>query len=84
MSEYMTRREAATKERGMSDLDQDIEWEAQRRFFAAVREMDAVLPIINGFSSLVSIDVAAWDAFKSDELPTREEWDRKIAAARNP
>lgn len=83
MSEPMTRREAEAQE-GISDLQQDIEFEAMRRFFGALREMDAVLPIINGFSSLVSIDVAAWDAFKSDELPTREEWDRKIAAARNP
>lgn len=83
MSEPMTRREAEAQE-GISDLQQDIEFEAMRRFFGALRELDMVLPIANGFSSVISIDIAAWDAFKADEFPTREEWERKVRAARNP
>lgn len=75
--------EALTSHTGMSDADRSIEWEAQRRFYDALRKFEEAITILNGFSEVVSIDLRAWEDFKSDEIPSRRFWDAKILEARS-
>ena len=67
---------------GMSDDGLADEKRAQEEIFCAMRIMRKAIRLVNHSSSLVKIDLDAWDAFVHDELPSEKSWDEKIAEAR--
>jgi hypothetical protein len=77
---------ALVKNCGMSDAQRDNEWGAQKRLFAATKEMRDALKMAEECSDVLRTEFSnaaqAFDAFVHDELPSEDLWDEKISEAR--
>lgn len=60
--------------------ERDAQWHLER----LLQEVRYRIRSINSYSSVVQIDLTAWDNFVHDELPTKANWDEKISQARRP
>jgi hypothetical protein len=67
---------------GMSDDELADERRAQEEIFCAMRIMRKAIRLVNHSSSLVKINLNAWDDFAHDWLPDEKQWNEKLDEAR--
>jgi hypothetical protein len=67
---------------GMSDDQLDAEHRAQKRLYAAEKELIEAALSVNYISQVQTIDVDRLEDALGDELPCESAWDEKISAAR--
>ena len=72
-----------TLDPGMSDDQLANERDAQWHLKQMLEEVRKRIRTINAYSSVVQIDMTAWENFVHDDLPAIKDWDEKIHEARN-
>lgn len=68
---------------GMSDDQLANERDAQWHYKDMLDTVRKRIRTINAYSSVVQINMTAWENFVHDDLPAIKDWDEKITEARH-